>query len=170
MIFGGFAISFAILKGGATPYAGVAIKLFTIMLGDFQQSDVLDMLQVDVASVDHRNLWCVRGRGGAGGWGGTGHLGGIWVWPGGHGMEPGGGGWDGGRGRSGTQARAARVCGQAPSHSVTCTEGPLLAGPLAACRHPHTYPPCGRFRPGGLAACTPMCDTHWHTRAWTSWP
>lgn len=57
MIFGGFAISFAILKGGATPYAGVAIKLFTIMLGDFQQSDVLNMLQVGVPGDDHVNLW-----------------------------------------------------------------------------------------------------------------
>ncbi|EFJ44379.1 hypothetical protein VOLCADRAFT_118752 [Volvox carteri f. nagariensis] len=46
MIFGGFAIAFAVLLGPGNTYEGVAFKLFSVMLGDWQFDYLLSMLTV----------------------------------------------------------------------------------------------------------------------------
>ncbi|KAG2492902.1 hypothetical protein HYH03_008816 [Edaphochlamys debaryana] len=47
MIFGGFAIAFAVLLGVDNLYESVAFKLFSVMLGDWQYDYLVDMLHVE---------------------------------------------------------------------------------------------------------------------------
>ena len=43
LIFGAFAVAFAVLSGPANSYAPISLKLFTVVLGDFQKSDLMGM-------------------------------------------------------------------------------------------------------------------------------
>ncbi|KXZ52570.1 hypothetical protein GPECTOR_9g614 [Gonium pectorale] len=49
MIFGGFAIAFAVLLGANNTYEAIAFKLFSVMLGDWQYDYLLDMLHTEGA-------------------------------------------------------------------------------------------------------------------------
>ncbi|KAG2441727.1 hypothetical protein HXX76_003342 [Chlamydomonas incerta] len=49
MIFGGFAIAFAVLLGESNTYEAVAFKLFSVMLGDWQYDYLMDMIYVEHA-------------------------------------------------------------------------------------------------------------------------
>ncbi|KAG2451828.1 hypothetical protein HYH02_003604 [Chlamydomonas schloesseri] len=49
MIFGGFAIAFAVLLGESNTYEAVAFKLFSVMLGDWQYDYLMDMIYEDQA-------------------------------------------------------------------------------------------------------------------------